>query len=259
MAQDNVPPIPPPPPGAGGVPPIEPAPDTYVPTYTPSYQPPAAAAPPAPPAPPAASTPPAPPVIDDSIDEETRVRPVADASPVAESEQPYSPPAPPTAPPAEPTAPPAPPAAPDAPNYYAPAAPAAPTAYGPVPVSPYTTPQANAPHPGYGTPVPPAYGATVPPAYGQQPYAQQPYGYGAVQPKGLSIASMITGLVGAFLSLFSAGFLPALAAVILGFMARKSQPYAKAFWLTGLISGFAGIGFSLLWFLFILIGVLANR
>ena len=256
MAQDNVPPIPPPPPGAGGVPPIEPAPDTYVPTYTPSYQPPAAAAPPAPPAPPAASTPPAPPVIDDSIDEETRVRPVADASPVAESEQPYSPPAPPTAPPAEPTAPPAPPAAPEAPNYYAPAAPAA---YGPVPVSPYTTPQANAPHPGYGTPVPPAYGATVPPAYGQQPYAQQPYGYGAVQPKGLSIASMITGLVGAFLSLFSAGFLPALAAVILGFMARKSQPYAKAFWLTGLISGFAGIGFSLLWFLFILIGVLANR
>ena len=202
-------------------------------------------------------------MIDDSIDEVTRVRPVADASPVAESDPPYSPPAPPAAPPADPTAPPAPPAAPDAPNYYAPAAPAAPevpAAYGPVPVSPYTTPQANAPHPGYGaTPVPPVYGATVPPAYGQQPYAQQPYGYGAVQPKGLSIASMITGLVGAFLSLFSAGFLPAVAAIILGFMARKSQPYAKSMWLTGLISGFVGIGFSLLWFLFILGAALTNR
>jgi hypothetical protein len=108
-----------------------------------------------------------------------------------------------------------------------------------------------------------------PPAYGQpqlyaqqpqpqpQPYAQQPYGQ-PVAPQGLSVTSMILGILGAFGSLFSLGFLPAVAAIVLGFVARKSQPQAKAFWLTGIITGFVGIGISALWLLVFVLGSLIS-
>lgn len=61
---------------------------------------------------------------------------------------------------------------------------------------------------------------------------------------------MTTGIVGAFLSLFSLGFLPALAGVITGHIASKRQPQAKPLWLTGVITGYVGIGLSLLWGIF---------
>jgi hypothetical protein len=61
---------------------------------------------------------------------------------------------------------------------------------------------------------------------------------------------MVTGIGGLLLSLFGAGFLPALAAVIIGHLAVKRQPHAKAFWLTGLITGYVGIAISLISLLF---------
>jgi hypothetical protein len=108
-------------------------------------------------------------------------------------------------------------------------------------------------------------------AYGQQPaqYGQQPAVYGQPQqpvqqyaqpaagqyqaypggvyapvpapPRGLSIAAMITGIVGV---VAFGWFLPAsIAALILGSMGKKreGQP-ARAFWLTGIITGWVGIG-----------------
>jgi hypothetical protein len=101
-------------------------------------------------------------------------------------------------------------------------------------------------------PLPPAPPAYAPVGY---PPAYQAGYYGAPQqPKGLSIASLITGIVGAFFSLFYGfGLFPAIAAVITGHMARKRQPYARGFWLAGLITGYVGIGLSLLWIIGIIV------
>lgn len=81
------------------------------------------------------------------------------------------------------------------------------------------------------------------------PYAQgapaQPYNSGpyvAPPAQGLSITSMILGIAGVFFAFFPL----AVAAVITGHMASKKQPYAKPFWLTGIITGYVGLGISLL-------------
>lgn len=57
---------------------------------------------------------------------------------------------------------------------------------------------------------------------------------------------MATGIAGLVLTFMALGFLPALAAVIMGHMAQKKQPYARPFWLTGLITGYVGVAFSLI-------------
>lgn len=124
--------------------------------------------------------------------------------------------------------------------YSQPAAqPSAPPAYGAAPdANPYAQ-------------QPPAYGQ--PSAYGQQPgYPAQgaPYGYNAgyavAPPKGLSIASLITGIGSIVTITLGIGFFAGIAAVILGFIAKKNQPYAKGMWLTGIITGFAAIGLSII-------------
>lgn len=130
---------------------------------------------------------------------------------------------------------PSPAAAPAAPS--APAAPAAPAA------TPYGAPTS-------GATVPPAYGS--PTAYGQPAYVPQPAG----PAQGLSITSMVLGLVGLLFSLFGWGFLIALAAVITGHLAQRRQPWAKPMWLTGIITGYVGIGFSLLWLIIVVAAVL---
>src|ERR1700712_269311 len=92
-----------------------------------------------------------------------------------------------------------------------------------------------------------------PPSYAAPAYA--PGYYGAPQPpQGLAIASLVTGIAGAFFSLvYGIGFLPSLAAVITGHLARKRQPHARGFWLAGLICGYVGLGISLLWFIGIIL------
>lgn len=97
----------------------------------------------------------------------------------------------------------------------------------------------------YAQSAPSPYGAAQPAAYGQPVYGQGPYGQ-PMPPRGLSIASMVCGIVGLVLSFFMVGFLPALAAVILGHIGMKKEPTAKGFSLTGLITGYAGIALSLI-------------
>jgi hypothetical protein len=137
----------------------------------------------------------------------------------------------------------------------------------PIEPSPSTPPVA----PPVAPPAPPTAPPTAPPAaptqqpyqqpyqqqpYGQQPgYAQAPYvqpgaypGYAAPPPRGLSITSMVLGIVGLVGSfIYGFGLFPVIAAVITGFIARKRQPQGKAFWLTGLITGWVGIAICILW------------
>lgn len=124
------------------------------------------------------------------------------------------------------------------------------------PASPYATaPQAPAPPAPYGQP---AY--QQPAAYGQQPaaYGQQPYGAYQQQvtpsaPQGLSIAALICGIAG----LLGIPFV-SLAAIILGHIGQKNQPYAKGLWLTGLITGYVGLVFYGLIYAFIFIVAFAG-
>jgi len=145
----------------------------------------------------------------------------------------------------------------------APAAPAAPTGgeYVVPGTAPTADPYAQPTQPAAYPSAPPAYGAAPDanpyaqqaPAYGQQPgYAEQgaPYaynaGYAVAPPKGMSIAALICG-IGSIVTLsFGLGFFAGVAAVILGFIAKRSQPYAKGFWLTGIITGFVAIGISVI-------------
>jgi uncharacterized membrane protein len=70
------------------------------------------------------------------------------------------------------------------------------------------------------------------PLYPPAAYSPAPAG----PPQGLAITSMVLGIVGLFL-----GILLSIAAVITGHMAQKQQPHARAFWATGLITGYIGI------------------
>ena len=56
---------------------------------------------------------------------------------------------------------------------------------------------------------------------------------------------MILGLGGLLLSFVGWGFFPALTAVITGHLAQRRQPWAKPFWLTGIITGYVGVLISL--------------
>ncbi len=144
-----------------------------------------------------------------------------------------------------------PPAGPVPPIEPTPVVAAGPTPPPPMPPAPpVVDPYAQAVPP----PVPPTYAPAGYAPAGYAPAYQAGY-YGAPQPpKGVSIASMVTGIVGAVFSLFYGfGLFPAIAAVITGHLARKRQPYARGFWLTGLITGYVGLGISLLWIIGIII------
>jgi hypothetical protein len=110
------------------------------------------------------------------------------------------------------------------------------------------------PPPAAVTPPPPP----APPAYASAAYA--PGYYVAPQPpKGLAIASLITGIAGVFFSLFyGIGFLPSLAGVITGHLARKRQPYARGMWLAGMICGYVGLGISLIWIIVLIVIVVVT-
>ncbi len=58
---------------------------------------------------------------------------------------------------------------------------------------------------------------------------------------------MVLGIVGVVFSLFyGLGLFPAIAAVITGHIASRKQKLAKGFWLTGIITGYAGIAICLI-------------
>ena len=79
----------------------------------------------------------------------------------------------------------------------------------------------------------------------------------------LSILSLVFGILGVLgaLFLFGTGFLPAVAAIVLGFLGRRKEPAAKGMWLTGIILGFVGVVISIIvWVSFaILLGVAAQN
>lgn len=148
----------------------------------------------------------------------------------------------------QPTTPPVPPVPPTAPSPYTPAPPAeanvAP-AYPAAPAAPAST----------NFPAPPPY----------QPAAQaNAYAPGvAVPPRGLAIASMITGIAGLVLAFVGVGFLPAVAGVVLGHIAQRKQPYARPFWLTGIITGYVGVAIGLItaafWIILIIAGISSSN
>ena len=90
--------------------------------------------------------------------------------------------------------------------------------------------------------------APVAPAAQPNPYAAAQPAYRAPQAaKGLSVASLWLGVGGLLLSFFGFGFFVNIAAVVTGHLAAKRQPHAKGFWLTGIITGYLGIAFSLVY------------
>jgi hypothetical protein len=107
-------------------------------------------------------------------------------------------------------------------------------------VDPYATP--------VYAPAPPVTYAGSGYAPGAYPPAYQSGYYAAPQPpKGLAIASLVTGIVGVFFSLFyGLGLFPSIAAIITGHLAQKRQPYAKGFWIAGLVTGYVGLLLSLI-------------
>lgn len=114
------------------------------------------------------------------------------------------------------------PAAP-APDDQSPA-PAAPTPPAPAPAAPPVQPQAPAAAP-YGlaaAPVPPAPAAV---AWGQPVYAAAP-------PKGMSLTSMILGLVSVF---FFWTFLCPLIGLVFGIVGFRKEPAGRGFAITGLV------------------------
>jgi hypothetical protein len=149
--------------------------------------------------------------------------------------------------------------APAAPSVPADTPAAATPAAAPTPSDPYASPAA--PAPGYGQPAAAPSGQQP---YGQQPYGQAPYGQPGYTPQpagpaqGLSIASMILGIGGLVLSLFGVGLLAAIAAVITGHMAQKRQPWAKAFWMTGIITGYVGLAISVVFGAILVFAIIAG-
>lgn len=142
--------------------------------------------------------------------------------------------------PSEPTSPYAPPAGPSAPGSDN------------APSDPYAAP-AGAP---YAAPVGDPY--AIPPASTYAPSAPYTPSGAARKSPVLSIISMILGILGvlggfvAFIPVagpFLQIWFPA-AAVVLGFLGLKRERQAKGFWLTGLITGFVGLGILLLGILF---------
>lgn len=118
----------------------------------------------------------------------------------------------------------------------------------PVEPSPQTAATAAAP------PVPPA-AAPVPPA---SPHTTVPpqssTGHPAAPSRSMSIISMVLGI----LSLLGFTVATGIPAVILGHMAQRSEPHGRGMWMTGLITGYIGVGLMallvLLWFLTGLLG-----
>ena len=92
--------------------------------------------------------------------------------------------------------------------------------------------------------------SNVPPPPSETPYA-------AAAPAGkspiLSILSLVGGVVGLLLACcWGAGFLFAVAGVVLGHLGRKREPNGRGLALAGLITGYVGIAISVLtWILLI--------
>ncbi len=85
------------------------------------------------------------------------------------------------------------------------------------------------------------------PGYGQQPFYGPPPVYQPAPARGLSITSLVLGLVSVF---FGFTFLVPLAALIFGLIALKKEPAGRGFALTGTIIGAA---FLIFWIFMVIV------
>ena len=109
----------------------------------------------------------------------------------------------------------------------------------PTPEVPAVPAASDAPSSDIPSPPPP------PPSYSAPAYAV-PGAYAPARPQGLSLASIVCGIAGVLLSFGGIGLLPSIAAVVTGHLARKRQPWARGLWLTGMITGYVGLGISII-------------
>ena len=79
-----------------------------------------------------------------------------------------------------------------------------------------------------------------------QSYAANPTTYPADKSPILSILSMISGILGVLAGVVGAGFLFSVGGIVLGHLGQRKEPEAKGFWLTGLITGYAGVLLNLI-------------
>ena len=87
--------------------------------------------------------------------------------------------------------------------------------------------------------------------YGQPQYFGQPSYYGGtVEPKTLSIASMVCGIASVIMGWL---LLPQFAAIITGHLALRREPSSKGMSITGLVLGYLCLlGYGALWLLLII-------
>ena len=112
------------------------------------------------------------------------------------------------------------------------------------------------PEPAGSVPVPNPY-AQPAPQTAQNPYAPQGgIGYPTAPPRGLSITSMVLGIV-SVVGFFLGGGLLSIGAVIFGHIALRKEPAGRGMAIAGLVTGYVGLGVGILLFLLILIPLLA--
>ena len=83
---------------------------------------------------------------------------------------------------------------------------------------------------------------------GIQPYDGGPAAYPQPQyvpPRGLSVASMVLGIVGLVMGWFLLG-LPSIVGVVLGHIGLKREPAGRPFAITGLVTGYIGVGIAVI-------------
>ncbi|WP_255769232.1 DUF4190 domain-containing protein [Pseudarthrobacter sulfonivorans] len=103
--------------------------------------------------------------------------------------------------------------------------------------------QSGAPYAQPGSPYGPPSPYAQPSPYGQY------YGLPAVEPKGLSITSMVCGISSVLLGWF---LIPQLAAIITGHLALGREPSGKGMSITGLVLGYLCLlGYGAFWLLLI--------
>ncbi|HEY9497803.1 MAG TPA: DUF4190 domain-containing protein, partial [Terrimesophilobacter sp.] len=88
------------------------------------------------------------------------------------------------------------------------------------------------------------------------PYAPQGgVAYPAAPPRGLSITSMVLGIV-SLVGFFLGGGLLSIGAIIFGHIALRREPTGRGMAIAGLATGYVGLGVGFLLFLLILIPLL---
>lgn len=127
----------------------------------------------------------------------------------------------------------------------------------PAPQSSHATPEAGVPAPPPpGQPVAPFPGYVPPPNPYGNPYANtyaQNYGP-AVPPRGMSITSMVLGIVSLIATLFALGWLTAIPGVVFGHIGLKREPAGRGMAIAGLIMNYAALAIGIIILVFIVLG-----